>query len=74
MIVMRLPDHMVDDDGLRWHQQRMQPLWNLRELHSLCLKDLQYVKEFQPRRWSPERQQCSLSRLLMCQVFNLFHV
>lgn len=43
MIVMRLPDHMVDDDGLRWHQERMQPLWNLRELHSLRLKDLQNI-------------------------------
>lgn len=50
---MRLPDHMVDDDGLRWHQKRMQPLWNLRELHSLRLKDLQNVtkikKNFSPK-------------------------
>lgn len=32
---------MVDDDWLRWHQERVQSLWNLRELHPLCLKDLQ---------------------------------
>lgn len=38
---MRLPDHMVDDDGLWGHQEGMQALWDLRELHSLSLKDLQ---------------------------------
>lgn len=38
---MRLPDHMVDDDGLWGHQECMQALWDLRELHSLSLKDLQ---------------------------------
>lgn len=32
---------MVDDDGLRGHQESMQALWDLRELHSLSLKDLQ---------------------------------
>lgn len=31
---------MVDDDGLRGHQERMQALRDLRELHSLGLKDL----------------------------------
>lgn len=39
--VKRLPDHMVDDDGLWGHQECMQALWDLRELHSLSLKDLQ---------------------------------
>ncbi len=37
---MRLPDHMVDDNGLWGHQERMQALRDLRELHSLSLKDL----------------------------------
>lgn len=32
---------MVDDDRLRWHQERMQSLWNLGELHPLRFKDLQ---------------------------------
>lgn len=40
-MLMRLPDHMVDDDGLRRHQKCMQALRDLRELHSLSLKDLQ---------------------------------
>lgn len=38
--LMRLPDHMVDDDGLRRHQKCMQALRDLRKLHSLSLKDL----------------------------------
>lgn len=33
---------MVDDDGLRGHQECMQALRDLGELHSLSLKDLQY--------------------------------
>ena len=37
---MRLPDHMVDDDWFWGHQESMQALWDLRELHSLSLKDL----------------------------------
>lgn len=31
---------MVDDDGLWGHQESMQALRDLRELHSLSLKDL----------------------------------
>lgn len=36
---------MVDDDRLRWHQERVQSLWNLGELHPLRLKDLQDGRE-----------------------------
>lgn len=36
---------MVDDDRLRWHQERVQPLRNLGELHPLRLKDLQDGRE-----------------------------
>lgn len=32
---------MVDDYGLWGHQECMQTLWDLRELHTLGLKDLQ---------------------------------
>lgn len=38
------PDHVVDDDRLRWHQERVQSLWNLGEFHPLRLKDLQDTK------------------------------
>lgn len=41
VILVKLPDHMVDDDGLWRHQECMQALRDLRELHSLGLKDLQ---------------------------------
>lgn len=36
---------MVDDDRLRWHEERVQPLRNLGELHPLRLKDLQDGRE-----------------------------
>lgn len=41
-----LPDHMVDDDGVRWHQERVQSLRDLGKLHSLSLKDLQVLDCF----------------------------
>lgn len=39
-VAMKLPDDMVDDDGLWGHQECMQALWDFRELHPLSLKDL----------------------------------
>lgn len=47
---IRSPDHMVDDDWLRWHQERVQSLWNLGELHPLRLKDLQEQKMKQKKK------------------------
>lgn len=44
-ILIRLPDHMVDDDGLWRHQEGMQALRNLRELHSLGLENLQTKRQ-----------------------------
>lgn len=41
-----LPDHMVDDDGVWWHQERVQSLRDLGKLHSLSLKDLQVLDHF----------------------------
>lgn len=41
-----LPDHMVDDDGVWWHQERVQSLRDLGKLHSLSLKDLQVLDYF----------------------------
>lgn len=35
-----LPDDVINDDGFRWHEQRMEPLRDLRKLHALRLKDL----------------------------------
>lgn len=34
------PDDMIDDDGLRGHQQGVKPLWDFRELHPLRLEYL----------------------------------
>lgn len=45
---------MVDDDRLRWHQERVQPLRNLGELHPLRLKDLQDGRE-KERKKSPKK-------------------
>lgn len=46
---------MVDDDRLRWHQERVQSLWNLRELHPLRLKDLQGGREKGEKKKSPKK-------------------
>lgn len=35
-----LPDDMINDDGLWWHKQGMEPLGDLWKLHTLRLKDL----------------------------------
>ena len=31
-------DHVVDDDRVRWVQQWVQPLWDLRKLHAIRLR------------------------------------
>ena len=35
-----LPDNMINDDGLWWHKQGVEPLGDLWKLHTLRLKDL----------------------------------
>lgn len=45
---------MVDDDRLWWHQERVQPLRNLGELHPLRLKDLQDGREKEKKK-SPKK-------------------
>ena len=41
---MDLRDNMVDDYGFWRVQEGVEALWNLRKLHTLCLKDLQKYK------------------------------
>ena len=36
-----LLDEVMDDNGIRWSEQRLQALWNLCELHTRHFKDLQ---------------------------------